>query len=179
MTRKKKENPQKELSKEWISKALLALMKEKPYRQVSISEVSNRADLSRRTFYRHFGTLDEVLEHIINTISAEFAASFFARQQSDMKSVVLAYFQYWEAHKSFLFMLRQNDMLFLIQNNFLSAIRKRHGQPNRLRPMLWCKNMRFILHQADYGTFSLSGWRMEQVIRLMIWHISRKVLLCI
>ncbi|MGN0352476.1 MAG: hypothetical protein ACI4ES_12560 [Roseburia sp.] len=45
-------NPIALQSKEMYVKALLELMKEKPYNQISISELSSKADLSRRTLLK-------------------------------------------------------------------------------------------------------------------------------
>lgn len=66
------ENPSALYSKEALSNALIELIKEKPYNQITIMELTKRADLGRRTFYRHFNSKDEILAHIIKKMGGEF-----------------------------------------------------------------------------------------------------------
>lgn len=47
--------------KERIADALLELLTEKPFAEVSVSEITDRADVGRATYYRHFSTKEEVL----------------------------------------------------------------------------------------------------------------------
>jgi len=56
-----KVNPLTIQSKQWMLDALLQLMKEKKYNEITIKELTARASLDRKTFYRHFKTKDELL----------------------------------------------------------------------------------------------------------------------
>jgi len=47
-------NPIAIQSREWLTNALLVLMEEKEFKNISITEIATKADLSRRTFYRIF-----------------------------------------------------------------------------------------------------------------------------
>lgn len=62
-------------SKQAIRKALLELIKEKGYANVTITDIANRAMINRKTFYMHYETKDdlyyELLNDIINTISKD------------------------------------------------------------------------------------------------------------
>ena len=59
---------QKEQSGRMIEGALLELMEEKSYAQITVSEIVKRADVSRRTFYRLYGEKDEVLRCYFNKL---------------------------------------------------------------------------------------------------------------
>ena len=48
-------------SQYFISQALLALMREKPYEKISVQDISRRAYVSRTTFYNHFQDKTDVL----------------------------------------------------------------------------------------------------------------------
>jgi len=52
-------NQQKQQSMQWLTDALLTLMAEKSYGDISITEICTRADLSRRTFYRLYGSKED------------------------------------------------------------------------------------------------------------------------
>ncbi|MEZ4593645.1 MAG: TetR/AcrR family transcriptional regulator [Chloroflexota bacterium] len=44
-----------------LGKALLELVQEKKYDQITIQEITDRADLNRATFYLHYGSKEELL----------------------------------------------------------------------------------------------------------------------
>lgn len=48
-------------SQEWITLALLEILKTKPLSQITVSEIAKKAGVSRMAFYRHFSGLDDVL----------------------------------------------------------------------------------------------------------------------
>jgi len=100
-------------------------MCEKPYRQINITEIANRADLSRRTFYRHFKTTNDVLAYHLQMISEPFVDILLSQSKNDMETMVLIYFQYWEQHKSFLLLLKDNGLLYLLLEHFLPAVKEK------------------------------------------------------
>lgn len=118
MTKKRKESPQSKLSKNLLVHALLELLNEKPYKQINITELTEKADLSRRTFYRHFTTIDEVLDFTLEQIYEQFTKYSLEQNITNLKSTIYVYFSYWEKRKSFLFTLKENELLFLLQNKF-------------------------------------------------------------
>ena len=54
-------NPTALQSQQWIMASLIALMEEKPYSQITISDICKKADLSRQTFYNVFDQKEDVL----------------------------------------------------------------------------------------------------------------------
>lgn len=44
-----------------LQDALIALIREKPYQDIEIKEITERANTARITFYRHYATKDELL----------------------------------------------------------------------------------------------------------------------
>ncbi len=56
-----------------IKNALIELMAEKSLSDISITELSEKALINRKTFYRHYRTVSDVVTEIENEILAEFA----------------------------------------------------------------------------------------------------------
>lgn len=52
-----------EQSKEKISKALLSIMEQYDFQEITITQISQEARLSRKTFYRLFSTKTDVLNY--------------------------------------------------------------------------------------------------------------------
>lgn len=58
-----------------IENALLELMQEKPINAISISELSEAADINRKTFYNNYNSIDEVIEGINQKLSMHIFSS--------------------------------------------------------------------------------------------------------
>jgi len=56
-----KENIQVTRSKEWIYNALIFLLKKNTFRKISIEDITKRAGVARPTFYRNFGSKEDIL----------------------------------------------------------------------------------------------------------------------
>lgn len=119
MASKRKENPQKELSKEWIIHALLSMMHDIPYRNISISALSDKAGLNRSTFYRHFTTTDDVIIYYLNKLCNELVKRLPEISEMSLPKFVFIYFSFWEDYKDFLSLLKENQMLHLLLQQFM------------------------------------------------------------
>ena len=56
-----KEHSAHRLAVDCIYEALVLLMQNKPYREITITDITKRAGVSRMAFYRNYGTKDEIL----------------------------------------------------------------------------------------------------------------------
>lgn len=56
-----------------IRGALIELMREKELGAISVSELSMRAMINRKTFYRHYRTVNDVVTELENEILSEFS----------------------------------------------------------------------------------------------------------
>ncbi len=59
-----------------IREALLALLLEKPFEKVTITDIVNKADINRGTFYAHFTNPSDVLNSISETIVDDMGVLF-------------------------------------------------------------------------------------------------------
>ena len=114
----KKKNPMAEKSKKWLTDALLEIMKNKPYNKITIKEISDKALLSRRTFYRNFNSKDEVLSLKMEYICREYISYFSGEQNLSYKNIIHIYFKFWKDHLDFLLALDKSDLLYLMLQKF-------------------------------------------------------------
>jgi AcrR family transcriptional regulator len=63
-----------------LRESLLSLIVERGYDNLSITEITERADLRRATFYLHYGSVDELLLATLREIFDELANKIEARQ---------------------------------------------------------------------------------------------------
>mgnify|MGYP001144944150 CR=1 FL=1 len=107
----KKENPLTVQSKQWILEALLKLMEEKDYEKITIKELTARADLDRKTFYRNFRSKEEGLCDLYIQMLQDLP-------QLSAYSVTEAYLSLCRQDAHFFILLKRNNLLFLVLQKF-------------------------------------------------------------
>ncbi len=92
-----------------ISDAFLALIKEFPYEEISVTSLCRRADVVRKTFYNNFQSKDDVVRYLINDIFHEMESMVDLRHMSVQKILLI----------SFRFIMQNRDDLLLFYNRGL------------------------------------------------------------
>ncbi len=112
------QNPIAIQSKKWLEASLLKLMEQKPFSKISIQEISNEAQLDRRTFYRNFSSKEDILSFHIKNLSDELVASLLEEPTLNIPTVLKIFFEKAEKHKTFLICLKDNNLLMFLLNSF-------------------------------------------------------------
>lgn len=63
-------------SKKGLKDALITLMAEKEFEKITVTDLVQKADLNRGTFYKHFQTKEELLEELTNDIFDDLIRSY-------------------------------------------------------------------------------------------------------
>ncbi len=140
----KKRDSRRSSSVELITEALLKLMKEKSFYQITIAELTKKAELSRRTFYRYFNTILEVLKYLLNKKAIEFTEFILKQPDRRLDTVVLIYFGYWSKQKDFLLLLKEHDLLPLLLDCFVPEIQEKVYQDSKQEKTIIDYSYRFI-----------------------------------
>lgn len=111
----KRENPSAVRSKNAMSKALLELMVYKPFGEISITDVTDRARLSRQTFYTNFKQKEDILTYMLRGLFLRCREKWEAHAP-DPESLLVEYFLYWEDSRPFLSLLFRQDLGGLFQD---------------------------------------------------------------
>jgi len=111
--KEKRINPLTVQSKQWLLDALLQLMNEKSYGEITIKELTGRAGLDRKTFYRHFRSKEELLELPLKEVFDQYVGRI--ADLSDMTSyeVVKAYFDLCRQYADYLTLLHRHGLIMI------------------------------------------------------------------
>lgn len=71
---KEKQDRRVRRTKTLMRDALLELMDEKPFGEITAKDITQRADLNRATFYLHYNTVFDLLDELENEVVEGFAA---------------------------------------------------------------------------------------------------------
>jgi len=100
-------------TRKWLQEALLSLMKEKPFREIQITEIADRAEVSRPAFYLHYRSKEELLFSQIDAAFEEFHTEFskeVAAGNINLKMFCVLLFQYWEKYADILQLVIEADL---------------------------------------------------------------------
>jgi AcrR family transcriptional regulator len=100
-------------SRRWLYDALLQLMKEKPFRDIQITEIADRAQVARPTFYLHYRSKEELLLSQVEVVFAEFLTELsitISEGNYDRQKYGILIFKYWERNAETLRMVMQADL---------------------------------------------------------------------
>ncbi|SMG57716.1 TetR/AcrR family transcriptional regulator [Paenibacillus aquistagni] len=114
-------NPSAIRSQKWLTEALLLLMEEKPYKSITVKELTERSDLARQTFYQLFDSKEEILEYHLDHLFQIFLHEMHKTMLTTSELVRL-YFAFFEQHERFIRLLIQNDLISILNNKFNSYL---------------------------------------------------------
>ncbi len=108
------ENPMAIRSKNALSEALLKLMMYKPFRDVTVSDITGRAGLSRQTFYTNFQKKEDILIYLIQGLFRRYLDKI-TQVRPVPENLLIDYFLFWGDSREFLTLLYKQDMGYLFQ----------------------------------------------------------------
>ena len=114
----KSQNPAAVRSRGLLERALLALMAERPYDEITVTALCERAQLGRKTFYRNYREKDDVLRVYIAALADGFLAAL--RPHAPFHDEVFAriMFSYWQPYAALFRLLRTSGGAVMMQQAF-------------------------------------------------------------
>lgn len=103
-----------EQSREKIAKALLVTMEQYNFKEITITQISQEAGLSRKTFYRLFTDKESVLSYLFEALYMDCLAQIKSRQVQHYWDVVQCYFDFWEGRRALLLLFKKNNLLSVL-----------------------------------------------------------------
>ncbi len=101
-----KQDKRSKRTRAWLLETLLVLLEKKEYSEISITELTEKADIARQTFYRNFNTKDDILLSKMDEILDEY----LVKVQESLKT---KNDPYWDFEVNQLVILwQQNDRVF-------------------------------------------------------------------
>lgn len=98
-------------TKDLFAKALIVLLNQYTYKDITITQISQEANLSRKTFYRTFQDKDELLQYIFTSIYQQCESEIIKKKAQHYWDVMQCYFDFWESHKNILDLFKNSDLL--------------------------------------------------------------------
>lgn len=96
--------------------SLLSIMEKKQYNDITVQEISEKAEYDRRTYYRYFNAKEDILRLHCSHILGEMADMMHYEESLTFKAGIIAYFSFWKNHIDFLKLLQRNGLLHFLED---------------------------------------------------------------
>ena len=104
------DNPSAIRSQREITEALLTLMGEVPYDEITVKQILLESKLAKKTFYRNFESKEDVLLSLVRTKLRDY----FYVVDAGSEDVLTTIFTFAVQNKDLLILLDRNDMLHIV-----------------------------------------------------------------
>ncbi len=109
------------ISKESIRIALFELLKKKRIYDITVTELCEKAGITRRTFYRHYSNLYNILDESFWLIVEDF------REESKWPTYrerIYDYFLKWQSYREYFLIMHKNGLSDYLTKMFVISIRE-------------------------------------------------------
>lgn len=107
---------------EHITSAMLDLLKEKPMEYISISELADRAQVGRVSFYRNYNSKDEVLKVYLEKLFDEWASNSKSENNEPLSELLRKMISHFEKNRSFYELLNNRGLIYLLKDTIINSI---------------------------------------------------------
>ena len=107
-------------SRQWLEEALFDLLATKTsLRNISVAELSEHAQIARRTFYRYYHSKEQVLTNYLDRLIQDYITELQAAKLTNFEDLVNLFFQYWSQYTEPLKILQDANLLvFILQRSY-------------------------------------------------------------
>ncbi|MFA7672917.1 MAG: TetR/AcrR family transcriptional regulator [Clostridia bacterium] len=109
-------------SRNRITEALLALMKQYPYKEITITQICQEAQIVRQTYYRNFDSKDDILKLYLDNMIQLYFRDFYKAE--DVHYQLKNFFAYMLKRKEFLSLVSGNSLFFMIDERISDNVTK-------------------------------------------------------
>ncbi len=141
--------------KRQITNALLELLKEKSIADISITELTQKAQIGRVSFYRNFQTKEDILREESDRLIKEWGKLYEANPESSPETLFPSLFDFYRDHKEFYTILYQAGMASIMQETIINTIKITPEMTN------------IEAYMKSFWAYGIFGWMIEWMKRGM------------
>ncbi len=103
-------NPSSIRSKKEITDAMIKLMHQHLFSEITVKQIVLEAKLERKTFYNNFSSKDDVLDSVINSAIYEYVQALTTSADGTLSVI----FNFCDKNRELLQLLHKNNLLYLL-----------------------------------------------------------------
>ena len=103
-------------NKKCVTFALAEIMAEKPFHEISVTEVCKKAGISKNTFYRHFENLSDVIYQSISEVNEKLVEEAFSFRSHQVDDFIIHVCNGWCENRRLYKGFTQDETIYIIRN---------------------------------------------------------------
>ncbi|MDQ2809877.1 MAG: TetR/AcrR family transcriptional regulator [Chloroflexota bacterium] len=141
-----------------LAQALIDLTLEKGYEEVTIRDITERADIGYATFFRHYRDRDALLQEVLDVVLAEITGLLSpAALATDSLAVGIVVFRYVQAHTELVRVLLGSRVVL---QRLIAVVTERIAADHAPRPDSIVP-LAVAAHHYVSATIALIGWWLD------------------
>lgn len=162
--------PKSEARQKEFQDTLLKMLKKKKMKDITIVSLCHEMEISRKTFYQYFDTIDDVLYAILDK---ELREGFL---QLEIRPEVAKFFVHWKKQKWLLDILEKNGMSSILMERVYtimsSSDKLNMFELKNIKNAGWISAIITVLILWHHGGMKQSPEEMEELVHDM-FHVNR------
>lgn len=116
-------HPSVKVYQNYIVKAFLSLLKDEKAENITITKICEQADVSRRTFYRHFENKEAIIECYAAQLMASLADTLtISYLENDFSSFTNSFFHFFFPLKATMRCLADNNFMDILFTSYIKSM---------------------------------------------------------
>lgn len=111
-------NSQNKLVKECIFTSLMILMEKNNFQEISVTDITNKAGVSRMAYYRNYKSKEDIITNYLDGLFEEYLKEISNSGEIDVYQFAYRFFVYFRKHKKLVNNLIQANLSNLILKRF-------------------------------------------------------------
>lgn len=157
----KKQDKRSRRTRAWLLETLLKLLENKKYSEITITELTEKADIARQTFYRNYDSMDDILLSRLNEIVDEYLAKVFknleTKKDPDWDFEVRQLILLWQQNEVVFRALKKAGLDYQVMEKLSHLFTRFHMKAQNLREL--DDKQQFLVYYLAGGVFMvLNKW---------------------
>ena len=136
-----------ENTRDYLLTALGRLLKQKDFEDISVSELTRVAGISRMTFYRHYGNIADVLKNELQRLMGTLPV-YENLPVQEYGAAMMFYMRFFSQHADFIQLLFQAHQEALLQQAVIEVMTDLASAKTPLQNFTAAEKRYYILYQA-------------------------------
>jgi AcrR family transcriptional regulator len=112
---------QNKITRESIFTALMILMEQRNFKEISITDITKKAGVSRMAFYRNYSVKEDIISIFIDELLREYSMEILNDKVIDINKNLQLYFSYFRKHEKLINNLIKSNMINMILEKCIEA----------------------------------------------------------
>lgn len=145
----------------WLLDTLLELLESKGYSEITVTELTEKADIARQTFYRNYNSMDDILlsrmDEIVDAYLKKVQKNLDARKDPDWDFEVRQLIYLWQRNETIFRALQKAGLEYQAMERLSSLFTRVHMKAQNLKEL--DDKHQYLVYYLSGGVFMvLNKW---------------------